>query len=201
MLALHAGIRDAEIRTLQWGRLDLFNPKQFLAVGESKSEAGEGRTIPLNSELFTAMVDYSKWYTKRFGTIQPDWYVFAFGKPWPKDPTRPVVSLKTAWKNARKRAKVERRWHDNRHTFITGLAESGEASDETIRDMAGHVSRQMLKHYSHIGMVAKRRAVESLVSKKADAVIFMPETMPSEAGMPKMLEDPAKESPKVASIN
>jgi hypothetical protein len=41
---------------------------------------------------------------------------------------------------------------------ITGLAESGEASDETIRDMAGHVSRQMLKHYSHIGMVAKRRA-------------------------------------------
>jgi len=39
-------------------------------------------------------------------------------------------------------------------------------SDETIRDMAGHVSRQMLKHDSHIGMEAKRRAVESLVPKK-----------------------------------
>jgi hypothetical protein len=50
-------------------------------------------------------------------------------------------------------------------------------------------------------MVAKRRAVESLVLKKADAVIFTLETIPSEAGMPKMLEDPAKESPKVASIN
>jgi hypothetical protein len=48
--------------------------------------------------------------------------------------------------------------------LITGLAESGEAGDETIRDMAGHVSRQMLKHYSHIGMEAKRRAVEALVA-------------------------------------
>jgi hypothetical protein len=37
------------------------------------------------------------------------------------------------------------RWHDNRHTFTTDLAESGEASDETIRDIAGHVSKQMLK--------------------------------------------------------
>jgi integrase len=103
----------------------------------------------------------------------------------------------TSWKNARKRANVEGRWHDNRHTFITGLAESGEASDETIRDMAGHVSRQMLKHYSHIGMVAKRRAVESLVSKKADTVIITPTTMPSEAALPKMPESSAK----AASIN
>jgi integrase len=201
MLALNAGMRDAEIRTMQWGRMDLFNPRPYLAVGESKSEAGEGRTIPLNSELLDAMVDYSKWYTSRFGTIQPDWYVFAFGKPWPKDPTRPVVSLKTAWKNARKKAKVEGRWHDNRHTFITGLAESGEASDETIRDMAGHVSRQMLKHYSHIGMVAKRRAVESLVSKKTTLVITTAETIAPEVEMLEIPGSAAKESPKVALLN
>ena len=62
-------------------------------------------------------------------------------------------------------AGVTGRWHDNRHTFITDLAESGEASDETIRDIAGHVSKQMLKHYSHIRMEAKRRAVDSLMVK------------------------------------
>jgi Transposase DDE domain len=45
---------------------------------------------------------------------------------------------------------VTRRWHDNRHTFIMDLAESGEASDETIRDIAEHVSKDMLKHNSHI---------------------------------------------------
>ncbi len=71
MLALNAGQRDAEIRGLQWGRLDL--SRAFLTVGDSKSEAGEGRTIPLNSALLPAMVEYAKWYTKRFGTIQPEW--------------------------------------------------------------------------------------------------------------------------------
>jgi hypothetical protein len=41
-------------------------------------------------------------------------------------------------------AGVRGRWHDNRHTLITDLAESG-AGDETIRDIAGRVSRQMSK--------------------------------------------------------
>jgi integrase len=177
MLALNAGMRDAEIRGLQWARMDLF--KAYLTVGDSKTEAGEGRTIPLNSALLEAMVDYSKWYTKRFGTIQPDWYVFAFGKPWPKDPTRPMVSLKTSWRNARKKAKVEGRWHDNRHTLITDLAESG-AGDETIRDIAGHVSKQMLKHYSHIRMDAKRRALESIVPKPSPKATVTAVSVPSE---------------------
>ena len=33
-------------------------------------------------------------------------------------------------------------------------------------DIAGHVSKQMLKHYSHIRMEAKRKALESIVEKK-----------------------------------
>ncbi len=56
------------------------------------------------------------------------------------------------------------RWHDNRHTLVTELAESG-AGDQTIMDIAGHVSKQMLKHYSHIRMEAKRTALESIVKK------------------------------------
>src|SRR5262249_47623475 len=94
MLALNAGMRDAEIRRLQWTRLDL--SKSILTVGDSKTDAGAGRTIPLNSTLLPVMVEYAKWYTERFGTIQPHWYVFAFGKPWPQDPTRPMVTLKTS---------------------------------------------------------------------------------------------------------
>src|ERR1019366_934057 len=100
MLALNAGMRDAEIRGIQWERMDL--SLAVLTVGESKTEAGEGRTIPLNSALLEAMVEYAQWYTKRFGPIQPEWYVFAFGRPWPNDPTRPIVTLKTSWNNVRK---------------------------------------------------------------------------------------------------
>src|ERR1700737_4444233 len=75
-----------------------------------------------------------------------------------------MVTLKTSWSNVRKTSGVSGRWHDNRHTLITDLAESG-AGDETIRDIAGHVSKQMLKHYSHIRMEAKRKALEAIVSK------------------------------------
>ena len=48
--------------------------------------------------------------------------------------------------------------------MITDLAESG-AGDQTIMDIAGHVSKSMLKHYSHIRMEAKRNALESLVKR------------------------------------
>lgn len=162
MLALNAGMRDAEIRGLQWERMNLSSA--ILTVGESKTEAGEGRTIPLNSPLLAAMIEYAGWYEKRFGLIQPEWYVFAFGRPWPNDPTRPIVTLKTSWNNVRAKAGVIGRWHDNRHTLITDLAESG-AGDETIRDIAGHVSSRMLKHYSHIRMAVKRSALERVVAQ------------------------------------
>jgi hypothetical protein len=59
----------------------------------------------------------------------------------------------------------EGRWHDNRHTLIAELAETG-AGDQTIMDIAGHVSKQMLKHYSHIRMEAKRSALEAIVDRR-----------------------------------
>jgi integrase len=165
-LAFNTGMRNAEIRHLTWAQVDL--EKRFLIVGESKSEAGEGRTIPLNKNLFAALVDHARWYTKRFGTIQPEWYLFParvgrpeHGKRRPLDPTVPVTTIKTAWKGVKNRAGVSGRFHDTRHTLITELAESG-AGDQTIMDIAGHVSRQMLARYSHIRMEAKRRALEAV---------------------------------------
>jgi integrase len=117
MLALHAGMRDAEIRTLQWCQLDL--TRAILTVGDSKTEAGEGRTIPLNADVANALLDHAKWYRNKFRGMEPPWYVFPFGKPQPTDPTRPVVTFKTAWAKVKKNVGVEGRWHDNRHTFIT----------------------------------------------------------------------------------
>ena len=137
-LALNAGMRDKEIKSLSWARINL--PKRFLAVGRSKTEGGEGRTIPLNSDLFAVFTDYVEWYEQKYGRIQQEWYVFPFGSPQPTDPTRHVTTLKTVWNTIRAKAKVKGRWHDNRHTLITELAESG-AGDQTIMDIAGHVSK------------------------------------------------------------
>jgi integrase len=167
MLAQHAGLRDKEIRTLQWSNLDLTT--RIITVGDSKTDAGRGRTIPMNEDLFAAAIDYVKWYTGRFKSANPKWYVFPFGRPRPMDPTRPQTSLKTAWRNARARANVEGRFHDNRHSFVTDLAESG-ASDQMIQDLAGHVSSEMVQRYSHMRTEAKRKAVAALSSTSVAAL-------------------------------
>jgi integrase len=176
-LAFNAGMRDAEIRNLTWAQVDL--EKRVLTVGKSKTDAGEGRTIPLNAELISALTEHSLWYTRKFGISKPEWYLFPgragkpeSGKARPFDPTRPVTSLKTSWRNLKRRTGVQGRFHDTRHTLITELAETG-AGDQTIMDIAGHVSRQMLARYSHIRMEAKRKALEKvrtepLVSKQVD---------------------------------
>ncbi len=169
MLALHCGLRDAELRGLTWGLVDFDGAEPMLTVGDSKTEAGEGRTIPLNTDVLVALTEHRKWFLKKFSETRAEWYVFPFGKPQPTDPTRSVTSFKTVWTDIRKETKVSGRWHDSRHTFVTDLAESAEASDETIRSLAGHVSKQMLKHYSHIRMQAKRRAVAALEAKPAPA--------------------------------
>jgi hypothetical protein len=48
--------------------------------------------------------------------------------------------------------------------LITELAENG-AGDQTIMDIAGQVSKRMLRHSSHLRMEAKRTALESIVKK------------------------------------
>ena len=58
------------------------------------------------------------------------------------------------------------RFHDLRHHCITRMAEAGVA-EQTIMAIAGHVSREMLEHYSHIRMQAKRDAVAALESPTA----------------------------------
>jgi integrase len=159
-MALNAGMRDAEIKSLTWGQIH--RDKGYIQVGESKTAAGEGRTIPINSVLHQTIVEYRTTYLKKFKEIRDDWYVFPFGRPRPWDPTRHVTTLKTAWKNIRANANVTGRWHDHRHTLITQLAEGG-AGEETIRQIVGHVSKEVLRDYLHVRMKAKRDALESIV--------------------------------------
>ena len=165
-LALNCGMRDAEIKNLTWAQIDF--SKQILTVGKAKTDAGTGRTIPLTGTLLDALVDHTRWYAARFGEPQPGWFIFPGGGRFPKDPTIPITTLKTAWTSIRKKARVSGRWHDNRHTLITELAESG-AGDETIMEIAGHVSRQMLSRYSHIRTAAKRKALEDVERTRAEA--------------------------------
>lgn len=161
-LAVNATLRDSEVRNLIWERIDFL--KGIITVGRSKTAAGTGRTIPINSELRAILEGYRAWYEANIGPATPKSYAFPFGKNRQWDPSRPISTFKTAWENVREKAGVSCRFHDLRHTAITNLCESG-ASEETIRSIAGHVSHRMLQHYAHIRTETKRTALEAIVSR------------------------------------
>ncbi len=140
----------------RWSHVDLI--KRAVTVGNSKTEAGSGRVIPLNQ---TAAAVLAHWHG-RAPEAEPEHFVFPACENHKIDPSRPIKSFHTAWRNATRAAGLAGlRFHDLRHTAITKLGES-LTSEQTIMAIAGHVSQRMLEHYSHIRMEAKRQAVEAI---------------------------------------
>ena len=167
LLSLHTGLRNAELRLLRWRQIDFLEKE--LVVGKSKTAAGEGRLIPFSETAFKALGDWRREFpdaepshyvfpTERYGLDGEEGYLDGKVVPYKVDPKKPIGSWKVAWTAARTAAKVDCRWHDMRHTFVSRLAES-QASDATIMSLAGHLSRKMMERYSHTRAEAKRTAV------------------------------------------
>jgi integrase len=186
-LALNTTMRGCEIKQLRWRDVDLI--ERTLAVRKSKTEAGE-RVIPLNNDAWNVILSLYR-RAQALGEVRPEYYVFAACEASHFDPTRPQASWRTAWRNLTTliqrpacgtpqqpskacsneqcKSDIEKikspfarlRFHDLRHHAITELAES-QASDSTIRSIAGHVSPKMLEHYSHVRPQAKRTALDAL---------------------------------------
>ena len=143
-----------------WQDVDLF--KQVLNIHRSKKESGQ-RTIPLNGDAVAALARL--WERAQvFGAAEPQHYVFPASENLHIDPTRHQKTWRSAWRSLTKAAGLKGfRFHDLRHQAVTELSESG-ASDATIMAIAGHMSRRMMEHYSHVRMAAKREALEGLES-------------------------------------
>jgi integrase len=147
-----------------------------VVVPKSKTPAGTGRVIPLPRRVCASL---SLWFDQ-FPEAGPDSYLFPYhkvGTPIPPhavcgnsripilydvDLNRPMGSWRKAWRLACKAAGVRYRPHDMRHTFISRLAENPSVSEQTIKALAGHVSRQMLERHSHIRSEAKQAAIQAL---------------------------------------
>jgi integrase len=157
-LALNTTMRACEVKGLQWRDVDFL--ERIITVRQSKTDAGR-RVIPLNDAAWVAIMElYHR--AQKIAGAEPNHYVFPACENGNIDPATPQKSWRSAWRSLRKAAGLRHlRFHDLRHHAITELAES-DASEQTIMSVAGHVSRQMLEHYSHVRMQAKRRAVEML---------------------------------------
>ena len=156
VLALNTTMCSQEIKTLRWSQINLIN--RTAIVGEGKTDARTGRVIPLNQTAFAALTYCASGRTD----TKPDHYVFPACENNKIDPLCPIKSFRTAWRTATKTAGLAGlRFHDLRHTAITKLAET-PTSEQTIMSIAGHVSRKMLEHYSHIRIDAKRKALDAI---------------------------------------
>jgi integrase len=194
VLALNTTMRSAELKHLRWKDIDFF--ESTIIVRRSKTEAGQ-RAIPMNEDAFSAMLRLLK-QAQKAQVDSPDHFIFPACENGTIDASKYQKSWRTAWRTLTrgircpacgefqspgKTCREERckadinkikspfaslRFHDLRHTAITVLAES-DASEQTVMAIAGHVSRKMLEHYSHIRMDAKRRAVAALVSNKSES--------------------------------
>jgi integrase len=176
LLAAQTTARGCELKGLRIGDIDLLEKTLRIRRASTKTDAG-ARVIPLNETAQWACARLLE-RARKLGSIELDHFVMPaslfrhtkLSDPTKGqtgfDPTRPMQSWRTAWRNLTKEAGLPGlRFHDLRHHCITKLAEAGVA-DQTLMSIAGHVSRQMLDHYSHIRMAAKREAVAGLEKAK-----------------------------------
>ena len=176
-------MRASEVQALRHRDVNLAWVDGDIVSGEvivprSKTAAGTGRMIPLSRRVCACL---SLWL-ERFPEAGPVSFLFPHHKVgmggnsrlpvlYSIDLTRPMGSWRKAWRIASKAAGVRYRPHDMRHTFISRLAENPAVSEQTIKALAGHVSRQMLERYSHIRSEAKQAAIEALEQKPIEPIL------------------------------
>jgi integrase len=140
-----------------------------ITVGKSKTEGGEGRVVYLSAMAVQALQNWRS----QFPDVQPSHALFpredyalrgrkgTFGGavvPYRTYPDQPLKSFSTAWRSAKKRAGIECRWHDLRHSAASRIA-AGGATDQTLQSLLGWMSPKMIDRYSHVRNEAKRKAV------------------------------------------
>ncbi len=187
LLVFNTTCRGCELRGLQWRDVDMLNPA--ITIRRSKTDAGL-RVIPLNEGAQSVIRQlYAR--SRKLGEVRPEDYLFFACEHGKLDTSKPITGWRTAWRtltrlvlcpvcgtqqnpgkacvNEKCAADIEKvksplaglRFHDLRHHAITELAES-QASDSTVMAIAGHVSKAMMDHYSHVRLAAKRVALDSI---------------------------------------
>jgi integrase len=150
-LALNTGCRKNEMLKLEWRRVDLKENLIFLEGSNTKN--GKRRSIPLNAEARSALLDLARYRAKNC----PD-------SPWvfvhPNGER--LQSVNTAYKWLLKRVGIKDfRIHDLRHTCASWLVTAGQQLT-AVRDLLGHSSIQMTERYAHLSPENVRAAVNAL---------------------------------------
>jgi integrase len=158
VIAVNTTARKHEVLRARFRDLDLFSG--VWRIPQSKTDAGR-REIALNPEAraaFARMLEQAD----TLNEVQPDNFIFCACQNKVFDYRRPQKSVTTSWRKLTRAAGLKGfRIHDLRHQAITELSEAG-VPESVITSMAGHVSRKMLAHYTHVRTGAREKAVAVL---------------------------------------
>jgi len=190
VLGLNTGMRHKEMRKLKWKNLDLEN--RVLRVGESKTEAGKGRPVPLTQPAWAAL----DLWASRFPDRKPEHFVFPACENGHINPERPIDNWRTAWRrvtqaihcpacgqlqspgdtcrNGECKADIRSvksptdrlRFHDLRHTAATKLLEQGTPTVVVAQILGWSASTalRMAKRYGHIRPEVQRKALSAVAT-------------------------------------
>jgi len=139
-IALHTGMRQGEILTLERDQVDL--ARRIVRLNQTKNDTS--RTVPLSPPATS---------TFREALAHPvrpaDTNLLFWGEPGRDGKRRPYV-INRVWAQAVARAGLrDFRFHDLRHEAVSRLVEAG-LSDQQVSAISGHKSMQMLKRYTHL---------------------------------------------------
>lgn len=174
LLTANTTAGPGEIRHLQLGDIHLNDPDYpYIHIREGLKNAYRERFIPLNPIAYQAVSELMA-RAKKLGSHRSDHYLLpARAKKQGElpDPYKPMGSWKKAFYAMRTAANLPKlRRYDFRHHAITVMLENPHISEQTIEDMAGHVSKQMKERYSHIRKTAKKAAAMALFAGNSAAV-------------------------------
>lgn len=167
VFALQTVMSTNELRGLQFGDINLFS--RIISVrSRSAKNKYRIRTVPLTDEAQFSV----QWLLDRaraFGASLPNHHLLPFRiapTVWDCNRGTSDSGLKKPWNEVRKASGIAWvRLYDMRHCGLTRLAEAG-VPIQVMMSMAGHVSRRMQEHYTHISEQAKRIAVEAAFGAK-----------------------------------
>lgn len=154
IFALSTGLRDANVRELEWEEVDLANRMVTIPPTKHKSGAKTGLplSIPLND---TAWEVLSKKYLEK--TRNEKWVFVYGGKPVHRNGT-------SAFRKALKRAGIDNfRWHDLRHTWASWHIQKGTHT-AAVRELGGWSDDRMVQRYAHLSTEHLRSVADNIGS-------------------------------------
>jgi integrase len=160
-LSLHTGLRREDVCLMEWKAID-FKSNVITVVPMKTARFNRKISIPIAAELEPYLHKAGSWRD------ESEFLLPNLAKRYRYNPCGishdyqwllQKIGIQTSIPRKGRKAQVLKSFHSLRHTFVSRLAEKG-ISPLVIQSMSGHSTMAMTERYSHIGIEAKRKALE-----------------------------------------